>query len=185
LLSNIAAGASPAGSSIGLLLKVGLAVAVTGVAAVAVVPQFSRHHESRTPASKADAPAVSVSRSLAKTPAPVPRVEPEAVPAKIVASAAAQRALPPLAEEARLLKQAQQALRDGKPALAMSALDEHQRRFPRGQLALERSAARVSALCGLGQQARAEREARAFLERHAGSGLSAQVEASCGIARSR
>jgi hypothetical protein len=67
----------------------------------------------------------------------------------------------------------------------MSALDEHQRRFPRGQLALERSAARVSALCGLGQQARAEQEARAFLERHPGSGLAAQVEASCGIARSR
>lgn len=174
------------GSAVGLLLKLSAGVALSGGLAVfaaswAPNPEPARA-PARAPSAAAVAPVVSASHpEPAKSPEPPaapPRLEPKA---KL--ETALKTALPPLAEEARLLKQAQQALRTGNPSQALAALTEHQRRFPRGQLGVERDAARVQALCGLNQRARAAEDAAAFLRQHPGSGLAAQVRASCGVTK--
>jgi hypothetical protein len=66
-----------------------------------------------------------------------------------------------LAEEVALLSRATKALRGGRAAEALKALDEHQSKFPRGVLTEERRAARAEALCSLGRT----KEGRAELGR--------------------
>lgn len=67
-----------------------------------------------------------------------------------------------LAEEVALLSRATGALNTGRTAEALATLAEHQRRFPRGHLAVERRAARAQALCLLGRKAEAQRELRSL-----------------------
>lgn len=54
-----------------------------------------------------------------------------------------------LAEEVALLSRATSALRAGRAAEALKLLDEHQRKFPKGVLGVERRGARALALCAL------------------------------------
>jgi hypothetical protein len=61
-----------------------------------------------------------------------------------------------LAEEVTLLSRAESALHNGKPTVALDALNEHERKFGNGLLAEERIAARVQALCALGRFAEAD-----------------------------
>ena len=61
-----------------------------------------------------------------------------------------------LAEEVVLLSRAETALHTGKPAVALEALNEHERKFGNGLLKAERIAARVQALCALGRNAEAD-----------------------------
>ena len=84
-----------------------------------------------------------------------------------------------LAEEARLLREAETARRAGDIALATRRLDEHRRRFPRGALAIERDAARVLVLCDAGRTAEAARLAARFLRRHPRSPLADRVRSAC------
>jgi hypothetical protein len=56
-----------------------------------------------------------------------------------------------LALEVAILSRASSDLYGGRPANALKALEEHQRRFPAGALAEERTAARIRALCALGR----------------------------------
>ena len=185
LVSAPAASAAAAGVGAGLLVKLGAGLAVVGTVAALTVPNWSAKSQTptTTPSPVVSAAPVVPTPSPETAPAPAPAPEEARAPMPTKEEPSSRPApLPPLAEEARLLKQAQQALRDGKASAALAALNEHQRRFPRGQLSLERSAARIQALCGLGQKAQAEREAKAFLQRHSGSGLAAQVRASCGFA---
>lgn len=63
-----------------------------------------------------------------------------------------------LGEEVAILTLAGKELRNGRPAAALKALDEHQRRFPSGALAQERTASRIQALCALGQTSQAAAE---------------------------
>jgi hypothetical protein len=65
-----------------------------------------------------------------------------------------------LAVEVELLSRATRALRGGNMHEALSTLDEHQRRFPKGQLRHERRVAKAQALCALGRV----REGQAELE---------------------
>jgi len=60
-----------------------------------------------------------------------------------------------LSEEVILLSRAEVALHAGNPAVALQALNEHERRFSSGVLVEERIAARVQALCALGRKAEA------------------------------
>jgi TolA-binding protein len=60
-----------------------------------------------------------------------------------------------LAEEIALLRRAQAALRSGNASGALSLLDEHATRFPKGTLAHERLVTRVQALCKAGRIAQA------------------------------
>jgi hypothetical protein len=87
--------------------------------------------------------------------------------------------VPSLAEEVRLLQDAQRSLKGGQPGAALMVLAEHERRFPKGQLAVERSAVRIAALCALGRTAEAKQRGAAFLARHGGSAIAEQVRASC------
>jgi predicted Zn-dependent protease len=63
-----------------------------------------------------------------------------------------------LAEEVAILARAAADLRGGRAQDALSALNEHQRKFPKGVLTQERRAARAQALCAVGRfsEARAE-----------------------------
>lgn len=61
-------------------------------------------------------------------------------------SAASHRAAT-VKDEARLLAQAQAALRDDEPSRALEALAQHLAQFPEGMMKLERDALRAVALC--------------------------------------
>lgn len=185
-----ASGAAAAGAGAGLVLKLGASALVLGGLAVFALPRWAsttasspkanvvatasapRAPEAAAPASPTTAPVV---------PAGEPAPEERPVRTRSTASGASsvEHGAPPLAEEVRLLKAAQKALNAGNAAAALEALAEHQRRFPRGQLALERSAVRIGALCALGRTAEARRAGAAFLERHASSTLAEQVRGSC------
>ena len=72
------------------------------------------------------------------------------------------------AAELALLARAERAIRAGDGALARSFIDDLEARFPKTGWREEREAIVVLAACALGEPS-AEREARIFLERHAGS----------------
>jgi outer membrane protein assembly factor BamD (BamD/ComL family) len=74
-----------------------------------------------------------------------------------------------LAAEHALLADARAAMQASDPARALAILDDHARRFPRGQLAEERDALRVGALWLSGDHAAARRIAGEFARRHPGS----------------
>jgi hypothetical protein len=61
-----------------------------------------------------------------------------------------------LAEEVDTLLRAERALHRGKPEQALVLLNEHERKFRKGVLTEERTAARIQALCSLGRLTEAE-----------------------------
>jgi hypothetical protein len=61
-----------------------------------------------------------------------------------------------LSDEVAILSRAETELHAGRFESALKALDEHERRFPRGALTEERTAARIQALCALGRTAEAD-----------------------------
>jgi hypothetical protein len=73
--------------------------------------------------------------------------------------------------EVALLAPARTSLARGDFGGALSALAQHQRDYPHGQLAQERDALRVRALWGAGQKQAAEMAAAAFRRRYPRSGL--------------
>lgn len=84
-----------------------------------------------------------------------------------------------LAEETRLLRDADHSLRAGNPARALRLLDEHSARFPRGVLAPERSAERLIARCQLGQLD--TKAAQSYLSVHANSAFTARISDACKV----
>jgi hypothetical protein len=117
--------------------------------------------------------------------------EPVAIEAPLPAPAPAprhrtvvRRAPPPppppaadLAEETRLLRDADKALRAGAAAKAIALLDEHAARFPKGALAPERTAERLIVSCELGVADRARVDQ--FLASRGASPLAARVRRAC------
>lgn len=85
----------------------------------------------------------------------------------------------PLLAELRLLRQAQQALRDGAARRALELAERHAALYPRSQLALERGALRVFALCALGRQGEARTLAAELLTVAPRSPLRRSLEDSC------
>jgi len=75
------------------------------------------------------------------------------------------------AKELTLLEPARSSISRGDYPAALSALDQHRREFPNGQLSQEREALRVRALWGLGQKPAALAAARAFRKRYPRSAL--------------
>lgn len=107
------------------------------------------------PASAAPAPAQT-------TPAPPaggighdPPIEPPPPVQAPVATPSSRRPADRLAEEVAILSRAETELHAGRYAGALRVLEEHQRKFPRGTLSQERTAARIRALCGLGRTSEA------------------------------
>lgn len=82
-----------------------------------------------------------------------PAVEPA-----VASKARVARPTDRLAEEVEILARAEAQLHAGRHAAALTVLDEHRRKFPKGALAQERVAARVQALCALGRVDEADRE---------------------------
>ncbi len=84
------------------------------------------------------------------------------------------------AEEFRVLAQAQASTRAGNPAWALELLDQHQRQFgPKALLQEEAIAARVMALCGLGQKTEALAAASRLRSLNSASVHLAKVERAC------
>ncbi len=69
-------------------------------------------------------------------------------------------------EEQRLIETARTALLRRETALARAPLEEHARRFPRGQLTEEREAIWVQVLLNEGQRTQARQRAEAFVQRY-------------------
>jgi hypothetical protein len=126
------------------------------VGAILVRPDVS------APAASIPSPQLSVARlplvveRLPAVPetAPAPSAEPDSA----VAPPTSRRAPDRLAEEVAILGRAAADLRAGRAADALSALNEHQSKFPKGALAQERRAARAEALCALGRFSEARSE---------------------------
>jgi hypothetical protein len=85
-----------------------------------------------------------------------------------------------LEAETGLLEAAQSELRAGHPERALSALDEHGRKYRDGVLSEERLASRVLALCALGRTDEARSEAQRFLSTSPRSPMAERVRSSCG-----
>jgi len=168
-------------------------VSVTSAGAYAVVRSQARHEAEKHVAAPAQgaaprAPAHSAPVVAAPDPTageladPAP---PSPAPAEKTANNSAHSAAPSvanaetLADETRLLRDADQALRAGNAQRALSLLDEHASRYPRGVLAPERSAERMLARCKLGQvEAKA---AQAYLASHANSAFAPRIRDACGV----
>lgn len=122
------------------------------------------------PTAEPSSPAApSVSAESARPPAPRPSApEPAAIPSKN-----------DLAEETRLLGEAQAALGAGRPTDALAALDAHAAQFPQGALALERRALRAMALCASGRATEGRSEAQVIEARMPGSPLAKRVAEAC------
>jgi len=84
-----------------------------------------------------------------------------------------------VAEESRLLRSADAALRDGDSLRALALLDQHAQQFPNGVLAEERSLERISTLCRLGRTSAAQEEFRRFGWGDSDSPLASVARSSC------
>jgi hypothetical protein len=145
-------------------------VLVTG--ALLFVPRIWRSGEKAVPAPSASVASVPQAAAVNTAPEVPAEVPPAALPSLSAAAASsrpadAQKALPRprdgLAEEVALLSRAETELHAGRPAKALLALAEHQRKFPRGALAEERTAARIQALCALGRNDEANAQLKQLL----------------------
>lgn len=98
-----------------------------------------------------------------------------------------RRALPParpledgtLEAELALLEEVNGALQGSRPERALTLIDEHERRFPRGALAPEFAAQRAVALAALGRHEEACARAASFFATYPKSPLIPQVRSSC------
>jgi hypothetical protein len=81
-----------------------------------------------------------------------------------------------LAGERQLLDQARNALRDGDARRALSAVGEHERRYPEGQLAEEREVLAIEAMVRSGSYPEARARAQAFQSRFPQSPLHRVVQ---------
>jgi hypothetical protein len=116
-----------------------------------------------------DVPPASPAASLVESPPP-PAARVETPVAQVEST---------LLEETRLLTKAQAAFAAGNLSRALRFLEQHRARFPRGELAQERDAVEVLALCGLPRMAAARRAQQLFLRSWPDSPLAERVRAAC------
>lgn len=107
-------------------------------------------------------------------PAPQAPVAPQG---SVGADGARSLSLKQYASELSLLEPARTSISRGDYAAALSALSQHRREFPNGQLSQEREALRVRALWGLGQKPAALAAASAFRKRYPRSALLSWLKA--------
>lgn len=124
-------------------------------------------------------PAASLAPLVGGAPPSVPAAVPPTVDSVAVPAPSVQSRHDRLAEEVAILSQAAKDLRAGRAANALSALNEHQKKFPNGLLAQERRAARAEALCSLGRYAEAQSELSTLSRTAPQSPLTVQAQARC------
>lgn len=181
---------STPGVAAGRVLKLLVVVGALGVVGALSGVAYVRSHHAHT-----EAPPQT---TIVAQPVPdplqpsTPRQQPALVP-ELAASPAANdspvKAEPPqrvskssrdtLGEEVQILSRAEKELHNGRPALALKALDEHQRRFASGALVQERSAARIQALCALGRTQEATAESIKLTRTSPNSPQAAQMASPC------
>jgi len=160
-----APGIAPWKAALGAVVAFGLGVAAGGAARRPAPP------DPAPPSSDASAVPVAPSESVST---PAPSLEPPLVPAPRTSADAhagapalpsATTSSPPassLADEQALVDRARAALARGRAPDALAAVDEHQRRFPRGRLAEEREILAIQALVAAGRSADARLRAARF-----------------------
>ncbi len=84
-----------------------------------------------------------------------------------------------IARETEMLAEVQRALQQGRPATALTKLNQYDAAFPSGMLREESIASRVMALCAFGRAKDAEHWAAEFFRRYPNSPLSARVRGAC------
>jgi hypothetical protein len=119
-----------------------------------------------------------------QTPVTVPPRSPAPQPLAPVAPAIDRPANTPaidpvLAAELALVDAAKRALAAGDAALALDRLAAHARDHRRGQLAEERQALRVEALCAAGKRPQARAEATLFLREYPASTHADRIARAC------
>jgi hypothetical protein len=203
-----AAKLTAAGASAGMwssgVLKTLVAIAVIGALGGGAYVAERRHLQARQgPVAQSVVPPVPIAPTASAVedrPAPAPPVTSTAADAKILPIPAATPGparpviAPPRAtkqaardeaphdfqEELALIGDAQRALQAGDPARALAIADEHAARFPKGQLAAERSGIRVLAACALGSSG-AKASAERFLRAQPASPIAGRVRSACGL----
>jgi len=166
------------------LLTVAGALSIVG--ALSAVAYFNRRAE-HAPAPPHNA--LPAQPSLTEVPVPSQPTETSAPSAQQVVGNNPGKTEPPqrtakptrdsLGEEVQILSRAERELHNGRPALALKALDEHQRRFASGALVQERSAARIQALCALGRAEEARIESIKLKRTSPNSPQAAQMSSPC------
>jgi hypothetical protein len=133
----------------------------------AVPAPASSEQPSRAPAPPIAAQSPTTGRSVAAIDAAGERV----TPARPSSSSDAYSV------ELALLQRARGAVAGGRFTAALSAISEHERRFPAGHLSEEREALRIKALAGSGKDGEAQRAAAKFRAEFPNSVLSPRIEA--------
>lgn len=169
------AAALPAVAAWWLFVKSALAaLGVVGVAATAAtvtgVLEWRSARPAPPPALEAPAPRAPRAAPAAPVPEPVAELASPAEPApnlnptpSLPAPAPSASAAASLAAESALLEHSRREMRRS-PAVALQLADEHAARFPRGQLASERTLLQVEALHRLGRDAEARLVAGGLLK---------------------
>lgn len=140
------------------------------------------HEASRVPAPR-DAPSQPEPQV---EPEPEPEAKPDPEPSRVRSPKRSTPAPAPqagdLAVELGLLREARAEMAAGKPKKALAVLDDHAKRFARGQLVQERGALRVEALCEV-DPLRGRKARDRFVKRHPGSSHAKRVRSlTCGAA---
>jgi len=117
----------------------------------------------------------------ARKPLAPPAAGPALGAASVLIEALAPLSEDPLVAELALLRDAQQALRDGHAARALALAQRHATLYPRSQLRLEGEGLEIFALCALGRQSDAHRLAAELLARAPRSPLRASLAESCAL----
>jgi hypothetical protein len=162
-------------TAVGLAAKTVVVLAIVGsLGASGYLALRPKRHAAPAPvvAARVEPPAV-VLPVETTTPAPRRRVVERHVASRPVAPPPAAD----LAAETSLLRGADRALRAGDTATAVSLLDEHAARFPKGALAPERAAERLIVACEVGVAE--PRRVEQFLATHPGAPLAARVRRAC------
>jgi len=156
-----------------------ISTVVVGIGIVGGALFFALHAGTENPANNTAAVTL-VSDSIAPPSAAAQTLPPAATQPTMdppaPAAASSHHPQDRLAAEVALLSRATRDLRAGRPADALTALDEYRRKFPKGLLSEEQRAARVQALCALGRFSEAK-EKLAGLVPH--SPLTAQARQFC------
>jgi hypothetical protein len=186
--TGVAAATVKAGGLMALVSSVRVGLSAILIASVSVGGGAyywrTRSHDAPRPAEvQASAPVPMADRPRAPTPvAAAPEPETPAAgpagrpPAEARSAVVAQD---PLLAEVTLLRRAQRAWQGGKPAVALELAQRHAQAYPHSQLALERGAVEVFALCALGRSVEARALASDLLAKAPTSPLRTSLEESC------
>jgi hypothetical protein len=168
------------------VVKVGLAATLVGAGGwYGARVLYSEPEPSAPEAAQGVAPAVVLAAPVTPTETAEPVFAPPEQPTEPSAQsndtsrARAATAGDALDSEVALLTEAQRSLAAGRYAAALTSLDKHAARYPRGALASERDASRAIALCKSGSLSKGQAVGKRYLSKHANAPLRARVQTAC------